>query len=105
MPASPPDPLIRPARTADAPGCLEIYAPIVIETPISFELTVPSVSEFASRIATTLPDYPWLVAMIDNKISGYAYACRHRERTAYQWSTEVSAYVASDCHRSGIGRG
>jgi len=77
----------------------------VIESPISFEIEVPTVNDFAGRIEQTLPEFPWLVAIIDNKIAGYAYACRHRERTAYQWSAEVSAYVAPNCHRSGIGRG
>ena len=35
---------------------------------------------------------------------GYAYASRHRERAAYQWSVDVSVYVRADAHRRGIGR-
>ena len=35
---------------------------------------------------------------------GYAYAGRHRSREAYQWSVEVSVYVAENQHRRGVGR-
>ena len=35
----------------DAEALLEIYAPYVEETAISFEYTVPTVSEFRRRIA------------------------------------------------------
>ena len=77
----------------------------MIETPISFEKEVPSADEFASRIERALLEYPWLVAVINKKIAGYAYACRHRERAAYRFSAEVSVYVAPGYLRTGIGRG
>ena len=38
------------------------------------------------------------------QVAGYAYAGVHRDRPAYQWSMEVSAYVRSDYHRGGVGR-
>ena len=37
-------------------------------------------------------------------VLGYAYASRHRDRAAYQWSIDVSVYVRADAHRRGIGR-
>ena len=37
-------------------------------------------------------------------MQGYAYASRHRDRAAYQWSIDVSVYVRADAHRRGIGR-
>ena len=36
---------------------------------------------------------------------GYAYAGRFRERAAYDWSVEVSAYVDAEHHRGGIALG
>jgi L-amino acid N-acyltransferase YncA len=104
LPASPPDPLIRPARPDDAPGCLEIYAPIVIDTHTSFETQAPSAGEFASRIKNILKNYPWLVAEIDGRIAGYVYARRHRERAAYRFSVEVSVFIADGFRRRGVGR-
>lgn len=96
---------IRLARPGDAPGCLDIYGPLVAETPISFELAVPPVDEFAARIARTLRTHPWLVAEDDSgRIAGYACGTVHRARAAYRWSVEVSAYIAAGARRTGIGR-
>jgi phosphinothricin acetyltransferase len=103
VPASPEIPLIRPARPADAPGCLDIYAPIVIETPISFEMEAPSAGEFATRIENIMKNYPWLVADL-NGVAGYAYARQHRERAAYRFSVEVSIFIADGYRRTGLGR-
>jgi phosphinothricin acetyltransferase len=97
-------PIVRPADAADAARCLEIYAPFVRETPVSFEIEVPTSEDFARRIAETTMAYPWLVAEIGGVIVAYAYACPHRVRPAYKWSAEVSAYVADGCRRRGVGR-
>jgi phosphinothricin acetyltransferase len=40
----------------------------------------------------------------DDGIVGYAYATRHHQRAAYDWSCEVSVYVDRSMHRRGIGR-
>ena len=53
---------IRTAAVADAEAIQRIYAPIVLNTAISFEETPPSVEEISQRIATTLQTYPYLVA-------------------------------------------
>ena len=94
---------IRLATEADAEAMLEIYAPVVRETAISFELEPPSVDEFRSRIRTTLERAPWLVCEIDGNVSGYAYAGPLRTRAAYQWSVEVTVYVHGDYRRRGVG--
>lgn len=95
---------VRGARPRDAGGCLDIYAPLVRDTPISFETKVPSVEEFARRIVETIRHYPWLVGEMSGDIAAYAYARRHRERAAYRWSVEVSVYVAQEYRRRGVGR-
>ena len=96
---------IRLATPAAAAAIHDIYAPIVRDTTISFEWEPPSVEEIAARIERTLSDgYPWLVAEIDERVAGYAYASRFRTRAAYDWTAEVSVYVARDRHRSGVGR-
>ncbi|MGD8415022.1 MAG: GNAT family N-acetyltransferase [Candidatus Latescibacterota bacterium] len=99
-----PAPSIRPAAPADAAGCLEIYAPVVRDTIISFETEVPSLEEFTRRIEDTTADYPWLVFETGGRVAAYAYARRHRERAAYRWCVEVSVFVAREHHRRGIGR-
>jgi len=96
--------LVRPASVADAPALLAIYRPYVLETAVSFETVPPTVEEFAARIAKVLPVWQWLVAERAGQCIGYAYGSRHRERPAYRWSVEVSAYVEPGHQRQGIGR-
>lgn len=96
---------IRVATTADAEAITAIYAPVVANTAISFELTPPTVDEMCSRIVKTLADLPWLVSEdAQGRVDGYVYASKHRERPAYQWSVDVSAYVRDDARGTGVGK-
>ncbi len=97
-------PLIRTAIKEDAPVLREIYRPIVEETAISFELEVPSIDEFAARIATAVQGWAWLVAEVNGEPVGYAYGSAHRPRQAYRHSVETSAYVHENFRRQGIAR-
>jgi phosphinothricin acetyltransferase len=81
-----------------------IYAPIVSSTAISFETESPSLEEMARRIEVTLAHYPWLVALVEGKVAGYAYAHAFALRQAYAWSAETSVYVDSEFRGMGIGR-
>ena len=96
---------IRVATPADAEAITAIYAPVVENTSISFELTSPTVDEMRSRIVKTLPDLPWLVSEdAQGLVNGYVYASKHRERPAYQWSVDVTAYVREDARGAGVGK-
>ena len=95
---------VRIATTKDAKQILDIYAPNVLTTAISFETDVPSVEEMQARVETCLLKYPWIVCVIDEKIAGYVYASKHREREAYQWSCECSVYVHNSFKGKGIGK-
>jgi phosphinothricin acetyltransferase len=95
---------IRLANTEDAQAIQAIYAPIVQNTVISFELEVPGVEEMRSRIQNITRQYPWLVLEKDQEILGYVYASPHRTRMAYQWSVDVTAYVHEKARRMGVGR-
>jgi L-amino acid N-acyltransferase YncA len=95
---------IRPATEADADRLLVLYRPFVEATAISFETVVPTVDEFAERIQKAVTGWQWLVAEKEGRCVGYAYGSSHRERPAYRWSVEVSAYVDRTHHREGIGR-
>ncbi|MED5618991.1 arsinothricin resistance N-acetyltransferase ArsN1 family B [Ideonella sp. BN130291] len=96
---------LRPALSSDAAAIAAIYAPIVEHTAISFELEPPSVDEIRSRIEATVQRLPWLVSLdAAGAVNGYVYASRHRERAAYQWSVDVSAYVRDDARGQGVGK-
>lgn len=94
---------IRTATKADAPALLNIYAPYVEQTAITFEYEVPSVEEFAGRIEQILEKYPYLVAEAEGEIVGYAYAGTFKARAAYDWSVETTIYVNQKKKRMGIG--
>ncbi len=95
---------IRLATPADAADIQQIYAPIVSQTHISFELAVPGVAEIAERISKTLKQYPWLVCEISGQLAGYAYASAFRARQAYQWTAETTVYVHPGWQRRGLSR-
>lgn len=95
---------IRSASAADAPALLAIYAPYVERTAVSFEETVPGVDEFAARVRRSLERWAWLVAERDGRCVGYACGSTHRERAAYRWSVETSAYIDASAQRQGVGK-
>lgn len=95
---------IRKATTADAKRLLEIYAPYVEQTAITFEYEVPTVGDFASRIAEISATHPYLVAVDGDKTIGYAYARQFRSRAAYQWGVETSIYLDMAERHHGAGR-
>jgi L-amino acid N-acyltransferase YncA len=96
--------VIRAARSSDAAAIAAIYAPIVRDTPISFEVEPPPAAEMAARMRVIVEKFPYLVFEQDGRPLGYAYASKHRDRAAYQWSVEVSVYVDATARRGGVGR-
>jgi len=96
--------VIRPASPEDAEVLLDIYAPYVRETAISFEYEVPSLEEFRGRVENTLKRYPWLAAEAEGEVLGYAYTGPFKARAAYDWSVETTIYLRSDRRRQGAGR-
>jgi len=58
---------IRVARSSDTEAVAAIYAPIVRDTTISFEVEPPTSEEIARRIVKTLETHPWLVAERDGE--------------------------------------
>lgn len=93
------------ASEDDAAELLSIYAPYVTGTAITFEYAVPSVEEFRSRLRKTLTRYPYLVALKDETIVGYAYASAFKDRAAYDLSAEPIVYVGQENWGEGIGKG
>ncbi len=95
---------IRTARLEDAEAILNIYQYYVKNTAISFEYEAPDVEEFRKRIKNTLKKYPYLVAVEDDIILGYAYAGAFYGRAAYDWSVETTVYVEKGMKNCGVGK-
>jgi len=96
--------VIRLARSDDAAQVADIYAPFVTGSATSFEYSPPDAAEMAARIASALAHAPFLVQEAGRDVMGFAYASKHRERAAYQWSVDVSVYIHERARRRGVGR-
>ena len=94
---------LRFAAPGDVSALLSIYERY-ISTPITFEYTLPSLEEFAQRVASVQAFYPYLVAEENGELLGYAYAHQIAERAAYRWGAELSIYLRPDAVRRGLGK-
>ena len=97
--------MIRFAAAKDAAELLEIYAPYVTGTTVSFEYEVPTVEEFRRRVEETSARYPYLVWEEDGALLGYAYAHPYAARPAYQWSAELTVYLRQGVSGGGLAPG
>lgn len=95
---------IEKVTVADTEKLLEIYAPYVTDTAITFEYEVPSKEEFENRIRNISAKFPYIKAVDDDgKILGYAYASTFKGRSAYDWSVETTIYLRDGQKRNGYG--
>ena len=98
------EPIIRNASLADAPRLLEIYAHYVLNTAITFEIAVPSLSEFEELMRGIMRRYPSLVIEEQGQVLGYDYAGVFKARAAYDWACELTVYLDHTAQGRGLGR-
>jgi phosphinothricin acetyltransferase len=96
---------LRDVQLDDAQALLDIYAPYVETTWVTFEIKTPSLAEFRDRIDQYRfkLGFPYKVAELDGAIIGYAYAHPYHQREAYRFTAETSVYVKQGFGRGGIG--
>ena len=86
------------------PAITAIYAHHVLHGVASFETEPPSLDDMCHRRADVLgKGLPYLVAVHDDAIAGYAYAGTYRPRAAYRDTVENSVYLRHDLAGRGIG--
>lgn len=97
--------IIRDSHTNDLSSIKDIYAHHVLNGTASFELTPPDITELAERRAGILAKgLPYLVAELNGRVVGYAYATPYRPRPAYRFTVEDSVYIREGFHGKGIGK-
>ena len=95
---------VRAASDHDASAIAAIYAYYVSGTIVTFEDELLSDADMATRIADVQgAGLPWMVAVLDGAVVGYAYATKWRARNGYRFSVETTVYVANRLHGRGIG--
>lgn len=96
---------LRDAIETDLPAITALYGREVEGGTATFETTPPTLEEMAGRFAAVKRHaLPWLVAGIDGRFAGYAYASPFRPRPAYRYGVEVSIYIEENARRRGVGR-
>lgn len=96
--------MIRDASKNDSEAVAHIYNYYIENTVISFEEQTVSGSDIQRRVETVQEaGLPWLVAVEDNVVLGYAYATKWKERSAYRFSVETSVYLSSHAQGRGLG--
>ena len=95
---------IRPTIAADLPLITGIYEHAVRFGTATFELIPPDLAEMTRRFNALIDGgFPYLVAILEGRVVGYAYAGPYRPRPAYRFTVENSVYLAPAIHRRGIG--
>lgn len=95
---------VRDAADDDLTAIHAIYAHHVLHGLASFEEVPPALDEMRARRAAVLKHgLPYLVAELDGRVVGYAYATLYRPRSAYRHTIEDSVYVADGLAGRGIG--
>ncbi|HYZ86492.1 MAG TPA: GNAT family N-acetyltransferase [Bryobacteraceae bacterium] len=96
--------IIRHAIKADLEAITAIYAHHVLTGCATFELEPPDLATMTQRFeALTSSAKPYLVATVEDRVVGYAYAGPYRSRPAYSYTVEDSIYLHPDEAGKGIG--
>lgn len=96
--------VIRPTSPGDLDAIDEIYAHYVRTGVATFELTPPDRSEWLERLhSVNTHELPFLTAILDGEIAGYAYCTPWKTRPAYRHTVEDSVYVAPHALGRGVG--
>lgn len=95
---------VRDCVPGDIAAITAIYRHAVLEGSATFELEPPDEETMESRrAALSAFGYPYVVAIADGALVGYAYAGPYRPRPAYGATVESSVYVRPDRHGRGTG--
>jgi len=97
--------LLRPSVDADLPSIHAVYAHHVLHGTGTFEVDPPSLEDMTARRLDVLgKGLPWLVAVRDGQVIGYAYCNWFKPRPAYRFSAEDSIYLAPGAQGQRLGR-
>jgi len=95
---------VRPTEPADFEAIADIYGHWVKSSVATFELEPPDAAEVSRRFATvTGLGLPYLSAVSDDTVLGYAYCGPWKSRPGYRHTVEDSVYVSADAVGQGVG--
>ena len=96
---------VRAATLADAEAIASIYAFHVLNGTATFEIEPPTPTDWQLKIENILAkNWPFVVAVDESFVVGYAYATQFRDRPAYRYACENSIYVEATRRGQGVGK-
>jgi L-amino acid N-acyltransferase YncA len=96
--------IVREADQADAEAIAAIYAHHVLHGTATFDTVPPLADDWRSKIVDLRNrHWPFVVAVREDRVAGYAFATQFRDRPAYVETCENSIYVAPDAAGRGLG--
>jgi phosphinothricin acetyltransferase len=96
-------PQVRAATGEDLERVREIVNHYIEHSVFNFRTEPQTLDEVQALWAQRHGRFPWLVADVDGRVVGAAYAGPWNERAAYQWTVESTIYVDPTTHRRGVG--
>lgn len=97
--------MIRKAELSDAGAIAGIYNRYIANSTATFETEPLTEEEMRERIASVYGHFPYFVYETqENRIAGYCYAHRWKEKAAYGRTLEATVYLAQEYTGKGIGR-
>jgi phosphinothricin acetyltransferase len=94
---------VRSASEEDLVSVREILNHYIEHSVFNFRTEPQSIDEVRAVWAQRHQQFPWLVAIVDDRVVGAAYAGPWNDRAAYRWTVESTVYVDPAAHRRGIG--
>jgi phosphinothricin acetyltransferase len=105
MTGNPDDPVpqVRSAADDDLWRIREIVNHYIEHSVFNFRTEPQSLDELRALWQQRRQHFPWLVAVVDGRVVGVAYAGPWNERDAYRWTVESTIYVDPTTRRRGVG--
>jgi phosphinothricin acetyltransferase len=94
---------VRSATDDDLVRVREVVNHYIEHSVFNFRTEPQSIDEVRALWARRHNRFPWLVAVVDGRVVGVAYAGPWNERDAYRWTVESTIYVDPSTHRRGVG--
>jgi phosphinothricin acetyltransferase len=94
---------VRSATEEDLLRVRDIVNYYIERSVFNFRTEPQSLDEVRALWAQRHQRFPWLVAVVDDRVVGVAYAGPYNERAAYRWTVESTVYVDPSAQRRGIG--
>ncbi|CAN5701177.1 arsinothricin resistance N-acetyltransferase ArsN1 [soil metagenome] len=95
---------IRPATLDDAPAIAEIYNQGILGRMATFETIWRTPGDIETNLTASFGRYPYLVAVIDGQVMGWANVSSYRGRECYAGIGEFSIYVHEGARGKGVGK-